>query len=251
MKEIAISADELSAGYDKKAVISDVDFSVKPGEILTLIGPNGAGKSTILRAICGYISKISGKVEILGENSDNLRREFLAKKVSVLLTERLKPELMTCRDVVETGRYPYTGHFGILSEEDKTVVDDAIRTVMAEDFQYADFNSVSDGQRQRIILAKAICQQPEMLIMDEPTSFLDVKHKIIFFEILQKLVKERRIAVIISMHELSFARKVSDYVLCVKNGKIVNSGIPGDIFNEDNIESLYEIPMELYKKYLC
>lgn len=246
----AVLAEELSAGYSVgKDVIKDISFEVKEGEIFTLIGPNGGGKSTVLKALSGYIPKSGGRVEFFGRSLEGFSRAELAKTLSVMLTERIRPDLMTCRDVAAAGRYPYTGTFGTFTAEDHRIVEDALHAVNAEDFADADFNSVSDGQRQRILLARAICQQPKVLILDEPTSYLDIRHKIIFFEILKQQVASSGIAVIMSLHEPELARRVSDKVLCIKDGKTFLSGEPNDIFSEDNIRGLYDIPKELYGKY--
>lgn len=249
MDKTLVSAKKLSVGYGRRVIVNGIEFEVKQGKILTLIGPNGAGKSTVLKTIAGYLKKMSGTVFIGSEDMERISEKDMAKKLSVVLTERIRPELMTCREVVETGRYPYTGSFGILSEKDKETVNNAIETVSMQDFSEADFNSVSDGQRQRVMLARAICQEPEILILDEPTSYLDIHHKIQFFEILQSLANDRQMAVIMSMHELDFAEKVSDYVLCIKEGKISHSGTPDKIFTAENIMMLYDISAESYSKY--
>lgn len=249
MDNAFISADKLAVGYGKKIIADNIEFSVQSGKILTLIGPNGAGKSTVLKTLAGYLKKLGGRVVIDGESSDKYSEKEMAKKLSVVLTERIKPELMTCREVVETGRYPYTGSFGILSENDNEIVDKAIETVSMRDFSGMYFDSVSDGQRQRVMLARAICQEPDILILDEPTSYLDIHHKIHFLELLRKLATENKIAVIMSMHELDFAEKISDYILCIKDGKTVLSGTPAEIFTAENIMELYDISENLYKKY--
>lgn len=249
MDKTLISADGLSVGYGKKVIVNGIEFEVKQGEILTLIGPNGAGKSTVLKTIAGYLSRLDGTVTIDGENTERISEKEMAKKLSVVLTERIRPELMTCREVVETGRYPYTGNFGILSEKDKEIVGKAIETVSMQYYADSDFSSISDGQRQRVMLARAICQEPEILILDEPTSYLDIHHKIQFLEILRSLAKEKQMAVILSMHELDFAEKISDYVLCIKDSKISLSGTPDKIFTAENIMGLYDIPEEMYRKY--
>lgn len=248
MNNTVISADKLSVGY-KKPLISDICFNVKGGEIMTLIGPNGSGKSTILKTISGYLKKHGGAVFIENINSENISDKEKAKKMSVLLTDRIHSELMTCRDVVETGRYPYTGHFGMLSKSDQEAVDNAVKTIEIEEFIDSDFSSISDGQRQRVMLARAICQEPEILILDEPTSYLDVHHKIMFLEILKKLTEKKGLAVILSMHELDFAEKISDYTVCVKNGKIARSGKPSEIFRDEIICELFDIPIDKYKLY--
>lgn len=249
MDKTLISADRLSVGYGRTVIVNGIEFEVKQGEILTLIGPNGAGKSTVLKTIAGYLKRLDGIVMVGNRDMLEFSEKEMAKKLSVVLTERIRPELMTCREVVETGRYPYTGSFGILSEKDKEIVGNAIETVSIQGYADADFSSVSDGQRQRVMLARAICQEPEILILDEPTSYLDIHHKIQFLELLRSLARERQIAVILSMHELDFAEKISDFVLCIKDGKISLSGTPDKIFTAENIMGLYDIPEELYRKY--
>ena len=245
----AVTVENLTVGY-KKPLISDICFNVKSGKIMTLIGPNGSGKSTNLNTLSGYLKKLGGKVCFDGIDSDSISDTSKAKFLSVLLTQRINPELMTCRDVIETGRYPYTGHFGKLSKADKKAVQNAIDMVEIEDFADCDFSAISDGQRQRVMLARAICQEPKILILDEPTSYLDIHHKIIFLEIVRKLADEKDISIIMSMHELDFAEKISDYTVCVKNGEIIRSGKPCDIFRDNIISELFDIPEELYNKYL-
>lgn len=249
MDKTIISADRLSVGYGRKVIVDGIEFEVKQGEILTLIGPNGAGKSTVLKTIAGYLKRLDGTVMVGNRDMLEFSEKEMAKRLSVVLTERISPELMTCREVVETGRYPYTGSFGLLTEKDRAVVENAIEKVSMQDYADVDFSSVSDGQRQRVMLARAICQEPEILILDEPTSYLDIHHKIQFLEILKNLAREKQIAVIVSMHELDFAEKISDYVLCIKDGKISLSGTPDKIFIAENIMGLYDIPEELYRKY--
>lgn len=249
MDKTLISADRLSVGYSRKVIVNGIEFEVKQGEILTLIGPNGAGKSTVLKTIAGYLKRLDGTVMVGNRDMLEFSEKEMAKRLSVVLTERISPELMTCREVVETGRYPYTGSFGLLTEKDRAVVENAIEKVSMQDYADVDFSSVSDGQRQRVMLARAICQEPEILILDEPTSYLDIHHKIQFLEILRSLAKEKQMAVILSMHELDFAEKISDYVLCIKGGKITLSGTPDKVFTAENIMGLYDIPEKLYHKY--
>ena len=245
----AVKVADLAAGYGSKNVVENISFEVNSGEILALIGPNGGGKSTIIKALTGFLPRSRGEVLFFGENADKISRAELAKILSVMLTERVKPDLMTCRDVVSAGRYPYTGMFGALSAEDNAEVDNALKTVEAEELSDMDFNSISDGQRQRILLARAICQQPKILVLDEPASYLDIRHKIAFFDILKKLVREQGIAVILSLHELDFAQKISDKIICVNGGRITLSGSPREVFAGDNIRALYGISADLYKKY--
>ncbi len=246
--KILISAEDLAAGYEKP-LIEHICFQLREGEIMSLIGPNGSGKSTILKTLCGFLRKHAGTVFIEENNEADISDSERARKIAVLLTERLRPDMMTCREVVETGRYPYTGRFGLLSGSDKAAVDEAVELVQMQDFADCDFSRVSDGQRQRVMLARAICQEPRILILDEPTSYLDIYHKIAFLEILKKLAAQKKPAVLVSMHELDMAEKISDYTVCVKNGEIFKSGKPEEIFRSDVICELFGISRELYTEY--
>ena len=231
----------LAVGYDGQTLIRDITIGVEKGEIVTLIGPNGAGKSTILKSITRQLKTIAGTVTIDRSDLKRLSLKELATRMAVVLTERMKPELMTCRDIVATGRYPYTGRLGILTAEDEKKVDSAMEAVHALELADRDFNAISDGQRQRILLARAICQEPEIIILDEPTSFLDIRHKLELLSILRGMAKEKGITVILSLHEIDLAQKVSDKILCVKGETIDTYGTPEQVFDEDNIRALYDI----------
>nr|MDE6834717.1 ABC transporter ATP-binding protein [Ruminococcus sp.] len=170
-----LNTERLSVGYGKKIVVGNITFRIKRGEILTLIGANGSGKSTILKSILMQLKKISGNIYIEDINFEKITVPELARKISAVMTERITPELMTCSEVVESGRYPYTNNLGILSAEDHKKVREAMELVGVEDLAFTSFSQISDGQRQRIMLARAICQDTEILILDEPTSFLDIR----------------------------------------------------------------------------
>ncbi len=241
--------EKLSVGYRGRVLIGDINISVERGKILTLIGPNGAGKSTILKTAAKQLEAISGAVFIDGDDIGAVKGKMLAKKISVLMTERIDPELMTCRNIVESGRYPYTGQMGILSDTDRERVEEAMRITSVTGISENYFSCVSDGQRQRVMLARAICQEPELLILDEPTSFLDLRHKLELLNILKKLVREKNIAVIMSLHELDMAQRISDFVICVKDNRIDRCGTPDEIFESGYISGLYDISGGSYNAY--
>lgn len=161
------------------------------------------------------------------------------------MTGRIEPELMTCGEVVESGRYPYTGRLGILSEKDRSKAAEAMELIRVSELYDVDFTCISDGQRQRVMLARAICQEPEVLILDEPTSFLDIRHKLELLSLLKKLVIEKGLAVVMSLHELELAEKISDTILCIKDGRVDRTGTPGEIFSGDYINNLYGIDEDL------
>ena len=221
--------------------VNDLSFEVKERQIHALIGPNGSGKSTILKTIAGQLPRIGGAAYLDGEELRACSRNAIARRMAILMTARMDPELMTCRDVVSSGRYPYTGKLGILTAEDRKIVDESLRRTDAEAFADRPFQAVSDGQRQRILLARALCQQPELIVLDEPTSYLDIRYKLELLTILKRMVREEDLAVLMSLHELDLARRVSDTVVCVAGDHIDRVGPPEEIFTRDYIAKLYHM----------
>lgn len=241
MKEYYFCTKGMSVGYQGIPLIKNIEISLRQGEILTLIGPNGAGKSTILKSIAGQLGLVAGTAYLDGDLLEQMPGRELAKKMAVVFTERLRTEMMTCEDVVATGRYPYTGKFGILSDEDYQIVAESMELVHVTELRGQDFTKISDGQRQRVMLARAICQQPEIIILDEPTSYLDVKYKLEFLSVLQELKRKKKLSVIMSLHELDLAERISDKVLCVKGEYVEKFGSPEKIFVPGYINELFEI----------
>ena len=235
-----IRTEHLDSGYGRMVVVADAEISVKRGGILVLIGPNGAGKSTVLRTIAGQLEALGGAVYLDGSERSSLQASEIARKQAVMLTDRKPAERMTCEEVVSLGRYPYTGRLGILSEEDRRIVRDSMELVRVSELADREYDAVSDGQRQRVLLARAICQEPEIMILDEPTSYLDIRHKLEFIDILKTLVRDRKIGVIMSMHELELAYITADEILCIDSeGGICMSGKPDEVFSDRRLSSLY------------
>ncbi len=236
---------KLTVGYNKTPVIKDIEIEINKGEIITLIGSNGAGKSTILKSIAGQLSKIAGTVYLDEKDISEFSGKELSEKMAVLFTDKINGEMKTCEEVVSAGRYPYTGHFGILSNKDKEAVEETMKIVGIEDLKDCDFMKLSDGQKQRVLLAKALCQEPEILLLDEPTSYLDIKYKLDFLSVLEKMKKEKQLTVIMSMHELDLAAKVSDKILCLKGEYADRYGKPEEIFKDEYISTLFGIDEKL------
>ena len=244
-----LRTEKLAAGYGDREVLQDLSFSVCPGKITALVGPNGAGKSTLLKTIARQLEPLKGTVFLGEDDLISMKEQEAARRMSVILTERPRAELMTCFDVAAMGRYPYTGRLGILSEEDRKKVLETMKLIGVDALCDREFSRVSDGQRQLVMLARAICQEPETLVMDEPTSYLDIRHKIAFLTILEKLARERRIAVLVSLHELELAMRAADTVICVRNGKADRIGDPKTILTESYIEELYGMEPGSYSAF--
>ena len=247
-KESGIRLEDVAAGYGRKALLNHISLHVSPGNVLTLIGPNGAGKSTILKTVTRQLAELGGTIFLEGTAMSRMREEEVARTLAMVMTERLHPEFMTCREVVATGRYPYTGRLGILSAEDWKLVDDAMQLVHARDTADRNFSQISDGQRQRVMLARAICQEPEVIVLDEPTSFLDIRYKLELLTVLKQLVREKQVAVILSLHEIDLAQKLSDRLICVHNGRIERCGTPEQVFTGDYIRTLYDLERGTYNE---
>ncbi len=231
--------EHLDVGYQNQALIRDIALTLKQGKILTLIGSNGVGKSTILKSITRQLALVSGCVYLEGKAMQEYGGQEFARKVAVVMTGRLQSEWMSCYEVVATGRYPYTGRMGILGKEDKEKVEQALALVQAQDLAKQDFTRISDGQRQRIMLARAICQEPEIIVLDEPTSYLDIRHKLELMTLLKDMVVHKQVAVMMSLHELDLAQRISDYVMCVLDNHIDRYGTPEEVFTQDYMEKLY------------
>ncbi len=239
---LELHTSELSVGYNKKPLISDICLAVKQGGIVALVGPNGAGKSTILKTVSGMLEPVDGAIYIDGQELRNISKSQRAKWMSVMMTGRRNTEYTTCYEVVSVGRYPFTGLMGTLSEADHKAIEEAMALVGATELRDLDFDKISDGQKQRVLLARALVQEPKILILDEPTSFLDIGYKIEFIENLKKLVKEKQIGVLLSMHELELVRNVADQVICINDhGEVDCMGPVSEVFQTAYIERLFHI----------
>ena len=239
--EKGIRTEHFAVGYGKEILIGDICLKVEPGKILTFIGPNGSGKSTILKSLTRQLPSMGGAVYLDGKTISHMKESELAQHMSMVMTERIKPELMTCQEVAATGRYPYTGRLGILTRQDWDAVDEAMALCHVTELSGQDFLKISDGQKQRVMLARAVCQSPKILILDEPTSYLDMKYKLDILVNIRKLARERKVSVIMSLHELDLAQKVSDTIACVDGEKICCVGTPEEIFCGHVIQDLYGV----------
>ena len=239
-------AEDLAIGYGKTPLMEHIGLGVGKGSILTLIGPNGAGKSTLLKTLAAQLAPQGGAVLLDGKSLADYSGPERARKMALMVPHTRRTELTTCFEMASAGRYPYTGRLGVLSAEDKRQVHAALALVGAEALAGRDFNRISDGQRQRVLLARAICQQPELILLDEPTSFLDIKGKAELLAILKSLARDKKMAVILSLHELELAQKVSDKVVCVSAAGVSDVMTPEKAFARENICKIYALTDEQY-----
>lgn len=239
--------ESLSAGYRGKAVVQSVNLEIKKGEIISFIGPNGAGKSTLLKTLYRDLSPVAGAVFVDGGDVSKMPLKELARKMSIVTTDRIKPEHMTCREVVMAGRLPYTDGFGVLGKEDRQAAEDAIALMKIEGFADKQFSNLSDGQKQRTLIARAIAQSPEYLVMDEPTSYLDIRYRMELMEVLEVLAK-KGVTIVMSIHELELAVSVSDRLLLVYDDGKTLCKTPSEVMGEGLIKDLFSLTDEMYEK---
>ena len=240
---------DLSVGYDQKSIIDDICLEVTKGKIIVLIGPNGAGKSTILKTVAGLLDPIDGEIIVDGEAINTISRNLKAKKIASMMTSRFSAEYITVSEVVAGGRFPYTGLLGRLSQEDMDIVEWALQIVGAYELRDEVFTKLSDGQKQRVLLARAIAQKPKYMILDEPTSFLDIGYKLDFIDTLRDLAAKENIGILMSLHELEMVARVADTIVCVsKDGYIDRIGSPGEVLNTTYIECLFDVKPGLLKE---
>ncbi|KHD38568.1 iron ABC transporter ATPase [Clostridium acetobutylicum] len=238
---IVFKAENLSVGYNGVKAVSNINFSAKQGEIICLLGPNGAGKTTIIKTLSGLLPPIEGEIHINGKTLSTINKKLLAQTLSVVLTEKPSFDVMTAFDVVSLGRFPHTGFFGTITKEHERKVVDALKTVGALNLIDKYFHILSDGERQKVMLARALVQEPQIIILDEPTTHLDINHKIELLNTLKNLSRTAKLTVILSLHEIDLALKYCDKVMLVENKKVLSFGSPETTVNGETINKLYGI----------
>ncbi len=243
-----LKAENLTVGYDKKSVVSGIDIDALKGQVICLLGPNGAGKSTILRTLSGLLAPVSGTVEICGADISERNSRERAKNLSVVLTAQNVPSLLTAFEVAAMGRTPYTDFLGRLTDEDREIVAAALETTGAADLSDRYFSQLSDGEKQKVMIARALAQEPRLIILDEPTSHLDIKHKIEVMRVINRLSNEKGITCILSLHDIDLALKCCRTVMLVSGGKIAACGSPEEVAAEGTINKLYGISGASYNE---
>ena len=247
MKEI-LKTSSLSIGYNDKIVVSDINVTLNEGDIIALVGPNGAGKSTLFKTFSTHIKPVGGRIELFGEDLMSYTPKERAKLLGIVLTERPDDMFLKVFDVVAAGRYPYTGMFGKLSEKDENEIKVSLELVGVNHLIDRVFNTLSDGEKQKVMIAKAIAQNTPIIMLDEPTAFLDYPSKIELFSLLKKLAKEQKKAILFSSHDLELLLRYTDNLWIIAKGKpfaagqsseLLKNGIIKDYFNLKDADNQY------------
>ena len=216
-----ISLSHLSVGYTaSQALVSDVNVELQSGQLHCLIGRNGIGKSTLLKTLTGFLPKLSGDLLLDGKGIETFTQQALARKISIVLTQKPDVQNLTVAEVIGLGRSPYTGFFGKLHDRDCIVVDDAIRSVGIESLRHRMIQTLSDGERQKVMIAKALAQETPIILLDEPTAFLDFPSKAETFQLLRSMAHEKDKLIVLSTHDLELAVRFADCLLEVEEGSL-------------------------------
>lgn len=218
---MVINLSQLSVGYSlSHPVISDINLELRSGQLACLIGENGIGKSTLLKTLTGFLPKLKGSLLLGNRDIESFSQRELARQVSIVLTQKPDVQNLTIEEIIGLGRSPYTGFFGRLRAEDRKVVDDAIATMGIEKLRGRMIQNLSDGERQKVMIAKALAQETPIILLDEPTAFLDFPSKAETFQSLQRMAHERDKLILLSTHDLELAVRFADSLLEVKKGTL-------------------------------
>lgn len=245
-----LSCKNLRVGYKDTAIIDNINLSFKAGEFIALLGPNGAGKTTLLRTLSRHLPPLSGEISLNHKPLTSLNQAELARIMAVVLTDKISPPLFSAFDFAALGRYPHTGFLGRLSEYDLEMVSQALLAVHAYSLKDRDFASLSDGERQKVLVARALAQEPKILLLDEPTAHLDLKHRMEVMAILRDLCRSENITIIASLHDVDIAARISDRVALIKDGSVTAWGYPEETLTDRSVAELYDFDSACFSHHL-
>ena len=243
MKQPTIQIESLSTGYRSKnnvtVVAHDINATINGGELTCLLGPNGACKSTLLRTLSAFLPPVKGDITIMGRNLRDYSDRELAKTIGVVLTEKTDLRNMTVEDLIGLGRSPYTGFWGTLHKQDREIVDRAIEMVGIEPLRGRMIHTLSDGERQKVMIAKALAQETPVIFLDEPTAFLDFPSKVEIMQLLHNLSRTTGKTIFLSTHDLELALQISDTIWLLDREKGVMIGTPEQLATDGSLNSFF------------
>jgi len=235
-----LKVNDLSCGYDEQEVIKDISFSAGEGDFLGIIGPNGAGKTTLFRAITGILKPWKGGIFYKDKDIRKVSPRDFAREVAVIPQILDIPFAFSVEEFVLMGRFPHIGRFEALRKQDHKVLEDALNLTDTLFLRERKICELSGGEKQRVILAQGFAQQPSLLLLDEPTSHLDIAHQVQILDLVKRLNKEKGLAVIVVLHDLNLASSYCDRLILLKEGAIFKEGSPQEVLTYQNIEEVYK-----------
>lgn len=244
-----IQVKSLTKFYGKKAVVEDVTVDIQPGKITSFIGPNGAGKSTLLSMVSRLVNADTGEVLVNQSNVRMMKSNDFAKSVSILKQSNYMNVRLTIRELVSFGRFPYSK--GRLTDEDERMVEQSLAYMDLTELQDCFLDELSGGQRQRAFIAMVIAQDTQYILLDEPLNNLDMKHSVQIMKILRRLVDELGKTVVIVLHDINFASVYSDWIIAMKNGKVVKNGPTEEIIQSEALNEIYDMDIPIQEVNNC
>jgi iron complex transport system ATP-binding protein len=234
-----------SIGYGNKLILRNFDFTVPKASFTALLGPNGCGKSTLLKALAGLIRPQNGTVLIDGRSVSKLPRKELAQHIGLLSQNQSAPEGMTVIDLVKQGRYPHRTLFGRWTKEDDDACAEALALTDTTHLSGEKFDTLSGGQRQRAWIAMTLAQRTSVLLLDEPTTFLDLSHQLDTLRLTRRLVRERGVTAVAVLHDINQAARYADNLVLLKNGTIVAEGSPSDVLTPETVKRVFDVDITI------
>ena len=235
-----IRTRDLSFAYTDELVLQNITLEVLPGEFLSVIGPNGSGKTTLLRLLYGYLSPVSGEIYLGERPIEEITRRDIAKRIAVVSqVPRFHFEL-TAFELVLMGRSPYMGLLAFEGKQDLQVASEAMALTDVIEFKDRNIFSLSGGELQRVLISRALAQEPQVMLLDEPTSYLDIKHQINICNLLKKMNKDKGITIVSVFHDINLASFFSDRVMVMKEGKVYGVGPPEEVITKETLDSVYD-----------
>lgn len=240
-----ISCKNLKVGYEEKVIIENLSLSINKGEVVSIIGPNGCGKSTLLKTLSRIIKPMSGGIYIQNESIKNLKSKHISQKVCLLSQHNDAPGDLTVEELVYFGRIPHKKWYESKTKSDEEIVNWAIENTGLKRYKNTHINSLSGGERQRAYIAQALCQKPDILLLDEPTTYLDISYQLEVMELVREINEKFNITIVMVLHELNQASKYSDRLVIMKDGEIVSDGCPKEVINKETIKQVYKIECDI------
>ena len=240
-----LKTKDLHIGYKDKAILPPINVSLEEGSLIALIGPNGAGKSTLFKTLTAHIKPIGGSVELMGKELSEYSAKEKAMLIGLVLTERPDDMFLKVYDVVASGRCPYTNFFGKIEKEDENIIQESLDIVGINQLKNRYFNTLSDGEKQKVMIAKTLAQNTPIIFMDEPTAFIDYPSKIELFSLMKMLTKERNKTIIFSSHDLELLLRYTDDIWLISKGKQLISSKKEDLIGNDILKEYFNLKEDI------